>query len=103
MEFKQRLKDLREQKELTQVKLAKVLNMTSSTISKYERGDLEPNNDTIIKIADFFNVSVDYLLGRNGEIQTIAAHHNGDEWTEEELKEIEKFKEFVRMKKKQSK
>jgi hypothetical protein len=35
------------------------------------------------------------------DIQTIAAHHEGDEWTEEELEEIERFKEFVRMKRKQ--
>ncbi|RDV27132.1 helix-turn-helix domain-containing protein [Lysinibacillus capsici] len=65
-----------------------------------------PGADKLAAIADYFNVSTDYLLGRsdqkdisiNKDIQTIAAHHDGEEWTEEELEEIERFKEFVRMK-----
>lgn len=62
-----------------------------------------PKAETLQEIADYFNVSADYLLGRTDEpeIQTIAAHHDGDDWTEEELDEIEQFKEFVRMKRKQ--
>lgn len=61
-----------------------------------------PKAETLQVIADYFNVSVDYLLGRidETEIQTIAAHHDGEEWTDEELEEIERFKEFVRMKRK---
>jgi hypothetical protein len=50
------------------------------------------------------NVSVDYLLNKTDikdPIETIAAHHEGDDWTEEELEDIEKFKEFVRMKRRQ--
>lgn len=61
-----------------------------------------PNGANLKKVADYFNVSVDYLLGRTEDphIETIAAHHDGEEWTEEELEEIERFKEFVRMKRK---
>lgn len=59
-----------------------------------------PKIENVQKVADYFSVSVDYLLGRTEEeeIETIAAHHDGEEWTEEELDEIERFKEFVRMK-----
>lgn len=62
-----------------------------------------PKAETLQQIADFFNVSTDYLLGRTDkkyidDIETIAAHHDGEEWTEEELEEIERFKQFVRMK-----
>ena len=42
---------------------------------------------------------MDYLLGRTDfPVETIAAHHDGEDWTEEELEEIERFKEFVRLK-----
>ncbi len=62
-----------------------------------------PKAETLQVIADYFNVSTDYLLGRTDEteIDTIAAHHDGEDWTEEELDEIEQFKKFVRMKRKQ--
>jgi len=56
----------------------------------------------LLKLAIYFNVSTDYLLGRTNiknpyEPETIAAHHGGEEWTEDELEDIEKFKEFMRM------
>lgn len=66
-----------------------------------------PKSDTIEKVADYFNVSTDYLLGRTDnkyihtDIETIAAHHVDEDWTEEELEEIERFKEFVKMKRNQ--
>lgn len=60
----QRLKDLREEKGLTQEALGELVNLTKANISKYESGKLEPNIDTINFLASFFNVTVDYLLGR---------------------------------------
>ncbi len=59
-----RLKLLREQRNITQVKLAMDLNMNQNTISRYETGVLEADYATLIKFADYFNVSVDYLLER---------------------------------------
>ncbi|WP_117161311.1 helix-turn-helix domain-containing protein [Paraliobacillus sp. X-1268] len=61
-----------------------------------------PGADKLQAIADYFHVSTDYLLGRTdekyiNEPETIAAHHDGEEWTEEELEEIEEFKRFVAM------
>ena len=59
-----RLKELRKKKGISQLRLATELNTTQNTISRYETGEREPGIDELIKIADFFNVSVDFLIGR---------------------------------------
>ena len=59
-----RLKELRKAKGISQLKLAMDLNMNQNTISRYENGEREPGINELIRIADYFNVSVDYLLGR---------------------------------------
>ncbi len=59
------LRDLREKHNYTQRELSKALNITPACLSKYETGRSTPSPDMLIKIADTFNVSVDYLLGRN--------------------------------------
>lgn len=59
-----RLKQLRKERGITQLKLAMDLNMNQNSISRYETGDHEADYETLIKIADYFNVSIDYLLGR---------------------------------------
>lgn len=60
-----RLKELRNAKGISQLKLAMDLNMNQNTISRYETGEREPGINELIRIADYFNVSVDYLIGRN--------------------------------------
>lgn len=59
-----RLKQLRKERGITQLKLAMDLNMNQNSISRYETGDHEADYETLIKIADYFNVSIDYLLER---------------------------------------
>lgn len=59
-----RLKELRKKKGISQQRLATDLNTTQNTISRYETGEREPGIDDLTKIADYFNVSIDYLLGR---------------------------------------
>ncbi len=59
-----RLKEIRRAKKVSQLRLAMDLNMNQNTISRYETGDREPGINELIKIADYFNVSIDYLLGR---------------------------------------
>ena len=59
-----RLKELRESRRLTQDGLGKKFGLAGSTISLYERGQRQADYETLIKFADFFDVSVDYLLGR---------------------------------------
>jgi transcriptional regulator with XRE-family HTH domain len=62
MEF--RLKKLRKEKNISQLKLATDLNMNQNTISRYENKEREADYETLIKMADYFDVSLDYLLGR---------------------------------------
>lgn len=59
-----RLKELRKKKGISQLRLATELNTTQNTISRYETGEREPGIAELIKIADYFHVSVDYLIGR---------------------------------------
>lgn len=58
------LRKLRKERNVTQKQLARALGVSESTISLYESGKHEPDHATLIKIADYFNVSIDYLLGR---------------------------------------
>ena len=59
-----RLKSLRKEKGISQLKLALDLNMSQNSISRYETGEREADYRTLILIADYFDVSIDYLLGR---------------------------------------
>lgn len=59
-----RLREIRKKKGLSQLKVALDLNTNQNTISRYETGEREPGLNELIKIADYFNVSIDYLLER---------------------------------------
>ncbi len=62
MEF--RLKVLRKQRKISQLKLALDLNMNQNTISRYENLERQADYKTLVMLADYFSVSLDYLLGR---------------------------------------
>ena len=62
MEF--RLKELRKARKISQLKLAIDLNMNQNTISRYENLEREADYETLVSFADYFDVSLDYLLGR---------------------------------------
>lgn len=63
-----RLRELREKRHISQVKLAMDLNVSQNTISRYETGEREAGYQMLIKIADYFSVTVDYLLGREEDV-----------------------------------
>ncbi len=63
MEF--RLKELRKNKHISQLKLAMELGISQNSISRFETGERKPDYDTLIQIADYFDVSLDYLVGRS--------------------------------------
>ena len=60
-----RLKELRKNRKISQLKLAMDLNMNQNTISRYENMEREADYETLIKIADYFHVTLDNLLGRD--------------------------------------
>lgn len=59
-----RLRELRKKHRLSQLKLAMDLGLNQNSISRYESGEREADYATLICLADYFNVSIDYLLGR---------------------------------------
>ena len=81
--FPERLKALRKEKELSQQGLADVIGISKSSINMYERGEREPSFETMESFADFFNVDMDYLHGRQGSKRKVdvtgafrEAHYN---------------------------
>lgn len=62
--MKMKLKELREQNGISQAKLAQWIGVSRSAVAMWERGASQPDNDTLTELADFFDVTVDYLLGR---------------------------------------
>lgn len=89
-----RLKELRLDKGLKQSELANILMTTQATIGKYERGDLEPNLDFLKRLADFFEVSTDYLLGREDDFGVIQAKNPSEELTGEEKQLLQAFRKL---------
>ena len=67
--YYQRLKDLREDKELKQIDIARLLETTQQQYSKYETGMQEMPTRHVSKLADFYNTSTDYILGRTSDIK----------------------------------
>lgn len=89
---------------MTYKELAEKIGVKASSVSMWMTGNSLPRMGTLDKIADLFNVSVKSLVTvekTDDEPVTIAAHFDGDEYTEEELEEIRKFAEFVKSKRKE--
>ena len=101
-QFDKILKLLRNERNMSQQELADALGISKSSINMYERGERQPNFEILETIADYFNVDIDYLLGRTTKTtklikpQTIAAHFDGDEYTEEELDKIKEYASFLK-------
>ena len=62
-----RLKELRESRGYTQLKVAMDLNMNQNSVSRYENGQREAGYDLLIRFADYYGVSIDYILGRTND------------------------------------
>lgn len=94
------LKALRKEKSMTQQELANILEVTDSTISDIEKSKKEPSLNLLTKIADHFNVSTDYLLGRTDKIRlndtTVIGKNKGHELTENEIKLVKDLYEKLK-------
>lgn len=81
-----RLKELRKVHGLRQIDFAKILGISQSTLSTWESGRYEPDAESLVRIAAYFNVTTDYLLGRDESIKKEPATNNGDGLDDGKLK-----------------
>ncbi|WP_317942796.1 helix-turn-helix transcriptional regulator [Carnobacterium maltaromaticum] len=90
MSFGQKLNYLREKQGLTQNELARILFIQQTTVSSYEKDKISPSAETIVKAADYFNVTADYLL----EIKSNKTPSKIEEVFQDLLIELENEHEF---------
>lgn len=111
----QALKDLRKARNLTQDNVAEFLGVSKNTISRYENGEREPDHDTLLRLAGYFDVSVDFLLtgqtaggaqasgDRIAFTERLFAAYGGappSEYTEEDIEDLATFMRLVDERKK---
>jgi len=108
--FSETLKKLRNEKNISQKKLAEALFISQQAIAKWETDKASPNPEMITKIADYFNVSADYLLGKEDSLPAekssateadlkVALFGGDSEVTDEMWDEVKRFAEFVKQNK----
>ena len=106
-----RLKEIRNQLNIPQKDVCASLRIPQNTYSQYENGKREPDSDTLSRIADFFDVTVDYLLGRTDEPNPInldkelegvrfALYSESEELTDEDKQAVLDFVRFLKSKNK---
>ncbi|MMZ52796.1 HTH-type transcriptional regulator ImmR [compost metagenome] len=108
--FGSRLRELRTNKKLSQKELANYFKISESAVGMYERDQREPSFELIERIADFFEVSTDYLLGRENEPKKLSFDDldmresenlfffNRDGMSDEDIEKIKEYIELLRMK-----
>lgn len=101
MKFHERLKTIREHKNIKQNAAAEKIGIKNNTLSSYESGDRKPDYDTLIKLADLYDVSVEYLLRG----KSIEKEESGNLFffdmeglTNEEIEDIKRHIEYVKWK-----
>jgi transcriptional regulator with XRE-family HTH domain len=92
-----RIRFLRDERNLSQLEMARQLNISNAQLSRYESGDRKPDPEMIVQIADFLNVSTDYLLGRTEHINEPQSCYESTEDKEllKKIKEIPGFDELI--------
>lgn len=96
------IRDLRKQKGITQKELAQSLQLSESTIGMYERNERQPDYNTLIRIADYFKVSTDFLLGRDFYDEVKRNDTELDQWLNDiklapsqKREELKRFWKFI--------
>ena len=94
-----KIREIREQKGLSQTELSRILGVAQNTLSQYELGKREPDLDTIHKLADYFEVTTDYLLGRSeipqGEVFAASNSDPDKDLTDEQRQLLLEYKDFL--------
>lgn len=107
MGFGDRLRELREEKGITQKELGRVVSISERVIGYYEANDRFPKDENILKIiADYFDVSVDYLIGRTSSRKSLSEYIaeaktsynlNVGDLPDEAIKQVEDYIELIRL------
>ena len=95
----ERLKELRKERNLLQKDVAKLINVGRTTYVKYENGDSEPSLKTLIELANYFDVSIDYLLEVTDERKpsSRSLEHSRSGLSREEREIVKAYREFPEM------
>ena len=89
-----RLKELREERDLTQNDVAKAINTTRTNIGRWEKGEHEPSANFVIQLADFLEISTDYLLGREDYFGNVSIQNNAPVLSAEEQRLLDTFRKL---------
>lgn len=100
------IKILRDRYNLTQQDFGDIAGVSDKAVSTWEKGEKSPRMGAIEKIAAHFNIKKSQLIEDGGldyvkeesAPYTVAAHHDGEDWSEEEMEEIKRFKEYLKSK-----
>lgn len=87
-----RLRELRTEREKTQVELASILGVSRQVYANYENGINEPSIETLIRLADYFECSLDYLVSREDDFGNITVAGTGQELSSEEVQLLHDFR-----------
>ena len=102
MSYNYRIKELLEKEHMTQFELAKRINLTPTSLSRYLKGTQEPKLEVIVKMANEFNVSIDYLIGTKNRLSNNANYElflkvvlQLGELTNSQLYKVSEYLEFI--------
>lgn len=102
----ERLRELRLKRGMTQTQVGDLIGVSCVTIGRYEAGEREPSNAKIAALADYFGVSVDYLMGHDQQQETAFSSPKQQQilselgnLSEEQLEEVLRYAEYVKQKK----
>lgn len=91
----EKIRELRLEHELLQRELAKNIHIASNTLSQFESGKAKPSYEVLIALADFFEVSVDYLLGREDDFGNVTVQTAGAQLTTDEEKLLATYRKLT--------
>lgn len=102
-----KIRELRKERRISQAEFGKIIGVSQTTVTAWETGRAEPASSYVAKLADYFNVTTDYLLGREvkqpannsrNEKADLVAAHIDDDVSESEMKQITDFIDFLKSK-----
>ena len=107
--FSARLKELREDRKISQKQLAEILRVSQQTVAKWETEKATPNPQTVVKLANILQVSADYLLGNTAEKSfeptdediKFALFHGADDITDEMYEEVKRYAQYIKLRTKE--